>query len=50
MDASLARLFTANNQWAAAVRDAEPDFFQTSAKGQAPKVRCPCSHLRSCGR
>ena len=39
MDASLARLFTANNQWAAAVRDAEPDFFQTSAKGQAPKVR-----------
>jgi hypothetical protein len=38
MDANISRLFTANSQWANAVRASEPDFFATSAKGQSPKV------------
>ncbi|KAA1472334.1 carbonic anhydrase [Dentipellis sp. KUC8613] len=38
MDAAVARLFTANNQWADAVRSTEPTFFQQQSKGQAPKV------------
>ena len=41
MDPAIARIFTANSQWADAVSDAEPQFFQASAKGQSPKVRCP---------
>ncbi|KAI0051625.1 carbonic anhydrase [Auriscalpium vulgare] len=38
MDTALARLFTANAQWASAVNSAEPGFFEASAKGQSPKI------------
>lgn len=38
MDPAIARIFTANSQWADAVSDAEPQFFQASAKGQSPNV------------
>ncbi|KAI0056984.1 carbonic anhydrase [Artomyces pyxidatus] len=38
MDSAIARLFTANAQWADAVTHAEPGFFEESAKGQSPKV------------
>lgn len=52
MDETLAKLFSANAQWAKAVTDAEPDFFERSAKAQYPKVRCrsrsSSSHPHSC--
>jgi len=38
MDATLAKIFSSNGQWAKAVNAAEPGFFEQSAKGQAPKV------------
>ncbi|KAI0260053.1 carbonic anhydrase, partial [Gloeopeniophorella convolvens] len=38
MDATLAKLFSANAQWAAAVNQSEPGFFAQTAKGQAPKI------------
>ncbi|KAH8987983.1 carbonic anhydrase [Lactarius hatsudake] len=38
MDATLAKIFSANAQWAEAVNTADPDFFRLSAKGQTPKV------------
>ncbi|KAH9054937.1 carbonic anhydrase [Lactarius vividus] len=39
MDATLAKIFSANAQWAQAVNTADPDFFKQSAKGpQTPKV------------
>ena len=40
VDETLAKLFSANTQWADAVSTAEPGFFEQSAKGQFPKVRC----------
>jgi hypothetical protein len=40
MDATLAKIFANNSQWATAVNDADPGFFERSAKGQTPKVRC----------
>jgi len=38
MDATLAKIFSNNSQWAAAVNAADSDFFERSAKGQTPKV------------
>lgn len=39
MDATLAKIFSANAQWAEAVNTADQDFFRLSAKGpQIPKV------------
>ncbi|KAH9033414.1 carbonic anhydrase [Lactarius pseudohatsudake] len=39
MDATLAKIFSANAQWAEAVNTADTDFFRLSAKGpQVPKV------------
>lgn len=35
---ALSRLLSANSQWATDVSKMEPEFFQESAKGQAPKV------------
>ena len=38
MDDTLARLFSANEQWSDAVKTADSSFFENSAKGQQPKV------------
>ena len=40
MDATLAKIFSANAQWTEAVNAAEPGFFEKSAKSQTPKVSC----------
>jgi len=37
-DHTLAKLFSANSQWAKAVTETDPDFFERSAKGQHPKI------------
>jgi carbonic anhydrase len=37
----LSRLLSANAQWAKDVDQAEPGFFEQTAKGQSPKVRNP---------
>lgn len=39
-DAAIQRLLTANAQWAQDVTRLEPNFFEQSAKGQSPHVRC----------
>ena len=39
-DAAIQRLLAANAQWAQDVSKQEPDFFEQSAKGQSPHVRC----------
>jgi hypothetical protein len=39
-DAAIQRLLTANAQWAQDVTKLEPNFFEQSAKGQSPHVRC----------
>ncbi|KAH9168078.1 carbonic anhydrase [Lactarius sanguifluus] len=38
MDATLAKIFSANAQWAKAVNNVDSDFFRLSAKGQTPKM------------
>jgi len=40
-DAATQRLLAANAQWAQDVSKQEPHFFEQSAKGQSPHVRCP---------
>jgi len=35
---TLAKLLNSNIQWARAVNEADPDFFETSSKGQSPQV------------
>ena len=39
MDPTLEKLLSSNAQWLAAVNDSVPNFFESSAKGQSPKVR-----------
>jgi len=39
-NAAIQRLLTANAQWAQDVTRLEPNFFEQSAKGQNPHVRC----------
>jgi carbonic anhydrase len=35
---TLAQFFSTNKQWAAKVNSRDPEFFSTSATGQAPKI------------
>jgi len=42
-DSTLKRLLHTNTQWAQAVGESEPDFFERSSKGQSPEVSlCLC--------